>query len=318
MNKLLKALLAVSLLAFPSLQAQIEINENLSVSGFFDMSIVSNSNETREDDSSFNLDQAELDFLFDFDNLTGQLDLNYLGDNDDEEFDLEQAFLNYSFGDGLSVEAGKFRSFLGFESWEPTGLYQYSTAYDLIDIRPGHHNGVRALYADDFVAFGLSLVDSLYDPDGSIEDSEKGIEAKIAIFPIEGLTIQAGFGQESGASSINDRDVINLWTSYEVGNMTYAFELSQYDFGLHPWGDQWEGSQWLAMANMGITDNFGITARISEDTQDFRGGETATKFTISPNVTVHDNLGIIFEISQTDFGTEGTDTSLALETIFTF
>ena len=79
--------------------------------------------------SSFNLDQAEIDFLIDFDQIGGQIDLNYLGDNNDEEFDLEQAFLTYDFGDGLTLDAGKYRSYLGFESWEPTGLYQYSTEH---------------------------------------------------------------------------------------------------------------------------------------------------------------------------------------------
>ena len=69
---------------------------------------------------------------------------------------------------------------------------------------------------------------------------------------------------------------------------------------------------------MGVTDNFGITARVSEDEQDWRGGETATKFTISPGWSINDNLGILFEASQTDYGTEGDVTSFALESIFTF
>ncbi len=207
--------------------------------------------------SSFNLDQAEIDFLIDFDQIGAQIDLNYLGDNVDEEFDLQQAFLTYDVGDGLSIDAGKYRSYLGFESWEQTGLYQYSTAYDLIDLRPGHSNGVRVNYGDDFVNFGVSLVDSLYGPDGSISDSSYGAEAKVAIFPVEGLTLFLGYGKD-GMEIGTDRNVLNLWASYEVGNMTYAVEWSNYDFGVNM-----EGSQWLLMANMGITDNFGITARVS-------------------------------------------------------
>ncbi len=314
MTKPLRTLAAGLLFAAPATYAQIEINENLSVSGFLDMSIVETDDETTGvDSSSYNLDQAELDFIFNFDNLTGQIDLNYLGDNDDEEFDLEQAFITYDYGDGLTVDAGKFLSYHGWETAEPTGLYQYSYAYDIAATIPGYFNGVRVNYADDFVGFGLGLVDSIYGADGSIEDSEYGIEAKVVLTPVEGLTLYLGYAKDSMDSAIDDMDLINFWASYEVGNMTYAFEFNDYDFGF---GDT--GNQWLVMANMGITDSVGVTARISEDEQDILGGDTATKFTISPNWTVHDNLGMLLELSQTDYGTEGTVTSMAFETIFTF
>jgi len=72
------------------------------------------------------------------------------------------------------------------------------------------------------------------------------------------------------------------------------------------------------MANLGLTDRTGLTFRVSEDAQDFKGGDTATKFTVSPNFSVNDNLGFLFELSQTDYGSEGTVTSAAFETIFTF
>ena len=72
------------------------------------------------------------------------------------------------------------------------------------------------------------------------------------------------------------------------------------------------------MANLGLTDTAGLTFRVSEDEQDFKRGDTATKFTVSPNFSINDNLGLIFELSQTDYGTEGNVTSAAFETIFTF
>ena len=63
MNKLLKTTLAGLLLATPAIHAQIELSDNLSVTGFLDMSAVDVNSETGEDTSSFNLDQAEIDFL---------------------------------------------------------------------------------------------------------------------------------------------------------------------------------------------------------------------------------------------------------------
>lgn len=314
MNKLLTSTFAGALLAASTLHGQIEINENLSVTGFLDMSITDTDDEpSGSDSSSYNLDQAEIDFIFNFDEITGQVDLNYLGDNDTGDFALEQAFINYDLGSGASIDAGKFLSYLGWETFEPTGLYQYSFAYDLNASIPGHHNGIRYNYGDDFVSFGLALLDSLYGPDGSIGDSQYGAEAKIVLTPAEGLTLFLGFGKDKGMDAVSDSDVLNFWASYEVGNMTYALEFNDFDFG-----SGMTGSQWLVMANMGITDNISVTARISEDEQDWAGGDTATKFTISPGWAVTDNLGMLLEASQTDYGSEGDVTSFAFETIFTF
>jgi len=313
MNKLLKLSLAGLFLATSALQGQIEINENLSITGFLDMSAVETDSEPNNNsNSTFNLDQVEIDFLLNFDELSGQIDLNYLGGNDDK-FDLEQAFMRYDLGDGSDVEAGKFLSYMGFETFEPTGLYQYSYAYDIRNAIPGHHNGVRYNYNDDFLSLGLGLLDSVYDPDGSIQDSGHGIEAKIAITPLEGWTIFLGFAKDSMEGASQDKDLINFWTSYETGNVTWALEFNNYDFGPTD-----VGSQFLVMANLGLTETAGITFRVSEDDQDFKGGDTATKFTVSPNLSINDNLGVLFELSQTDYGTEGTVTSAAFETIFTF
>ena len=313
MNKLLKLSLAGLFLATSALQGQIEINENLSITGFLDMSAVETDSEPNNNsNSTFNLDQVEIDFLLNFDELSGQIDLNYLGGNDDK-FDLEQAFMRYDLGDGSDVEAGKFLSYMGFETFEPTGLYQYSYAYDIRNAIPGHHNGVRYNYNDDFLSPGLGLLDSVYDPDGSIQDSGHGIEAKIAITPLEGWTIFLGFAKDSMEGASQDKDLINFWTSYETGNVTWALEFNNYDFGPTD-----VGSQFLVMANLGLTETAGITFRVSEDDQDFKGGDTATKLTVSPNLSINDNLGVLFELSQTDYGTEGTVTSAAFETIFTF
>ena len=47
---------------------------------------------------------------------------------------VEQAFVNYALGNGDVITAGRYASMLGFEAYEPTGLYQYSTAYDIVGI----------------------------------------------------------------------------------------------------------------------------------------------------------------------------------------
>ncbi|MBK1879934.1 hypothetical protein JIN87_23820, partial [Pelagicoccus mobilis] len=120
MNKLLSVTAAGALLSTSALYGQIEINDNLSVTGFLDMSLY-HVDDDNGDSTSFDLDQMELDFLFSFDEITGQVDIDYQRGETDE-IDLEQAFITYDLGEGTSITAGKFLSYMGWETAEPTGL----------------------------------------------------------------------------------------------------------------------------------------------------------------------------------------------------
>ena len=110
MNKLLSLTAAGALLSGSGLYGQIEINDNLSVTGFLDMSLF-HSDTDDGDSTSFDLDQMEIGFLYAFDEITAQVDLDYQR-GDANEIDLEQAFLTYDLGEGTSITAGKFLSYI--------------------------------------------------------------------------------------------------------------------------------------------------------------------------------------------------------------
>jgi hypothetical protein len=120
-------------------------------------------------ENSFEVDQVEISWLFDFDAVTAQIDLEYEGDSlipsgEDDEL-VEQAFVNYALGNGDVVTAGRYASMLGFEAYEPTGLYQYSTAYD---IASGFNfqeyvQGVKYTRESDTSFFGISIQDEAFD-----------------------------------------------------------------------------------------------------------------------------------------------------------
>ena len=74
MNKILTGFIASALLAAGSMYGQIEVNENLTVTGFFDMSATSTDDDSGSS-SSYNFDQAEIDFILSFEDVTGQVDL---------------------------------------------------------------------------------------------------------------------------------------------------------------------------------------------------------------------------------------------------
>ena len=121
---------------------EIVVNEFLSFEGFVDSSYShTNSDQDaggQESDNSFQVDQVEISWMFDFDVVTAQIDLEYEdldgAKDDDYDDEVEQAFVNYALGNGDVITAGRYASMLGFEAFEPTGLYQYSTAYTINDV----------------------------------------------------------------------------------------------------------------------------------------------------------------------------------------
>ena len=88
---------------------------------------------TKSPTTASHVDQVEISWLFNFDAVTAQIDLEYEDGDDDDEDGVEQAFVNLALGNGDVITAGRYASMLGFEAYEPTGLYQYSTAIHLME-----------------------------------------------------------------------------------------------------------------------------------------------------------------------------------------
>lgn len=317
MNRFVSISLIGAGLAASVADAQIEINPNLSLTGFIDMSVFY-ADEDGDNSTSYNLDQVELDVLLNFEPIMARFDLNYVGDNDDGEFDLEQGFLTYDFGNGASMNFGKFLSYHGWESAEPTGLWQYSYGYEIVGSIPGYHNGITYDYAGDWGSFGIALLDSVYSADGSLDDSEYGLETKLVLTPTEGVTLYFGYALDSYdpsfSGALDDIQLLNLWASYEWDSWTFAGEIVDYTESYSGSSD-FDAFQYLVMANLAIDDKTAVTFRYSaEDTDD---GDS-TKYTISPSYKISDNLLGLFEISYVEFDGGLDTTSFAIEALFTY
>ena len=137
--------------------AEIALTESLSVEGFVDMSYV----DSDAGDSAFGIDQVEFDFLFNAGGVSAQVDVQYgtkdVSGTDVNEAIIEQAFVTYDLGNGGSLSVGRMASSLGFEAFEPTGLYQYSTAYSKASPLPAYNQGVK--YSNG--ALGVAIVDGV-------------------------------------------------------------------------------------------------------------------------------------------------------------
>ena len=83
---------------------------------------------------------ADVDFLFDFSPVTGEVHLAAHSDG----VDLEQAFFRYSFNQDFSLTAGRQLTVLSFEKDESPNMYQTSYAY-LSDVASDVQGGSAAL-----------------------------------------------------------------------------------------------------------------------------------------------------------------------------
>ena len=158
MNKLLK-LFAVSVLMTGIAFAETMLTESLSVGGFVDMSYSDGDNGR---DSTSGIDQIQFEFTFDNGGpVTAQVDIDY-ENGDDKNANIDEAYITYNMNGGGAVTVGRFETMLLQDASEPTGLYQYSNAYDIVGL-----NLNKGLYdiGDQGIkytngGFAISLVDN--------------------------------------------------------------------------------------------------------------------------------------------------------------
>ena len=333
---------------------EIVVNEFLSFEGFVDSSYShTNSDEDaggQESNNSFQVDQVEISWMFNFDVVTAQIDLEYEdggqgGDIYDEE--VEQAFVNYALGNGDVITAGRYASMLGFEAFEPTGLYQYSTAYTINDVSgvsgvlldntgfqavSEYAQGVKFTRTSDTTFFGISLQDQSFGNNGGRlggdrneagdDDSSYAVEVAYSIDLGNGFNLFAGAAFEDADSG--DNELFNVYATYETGAWLFAAELNigenESETGAVDDTDLTSG---LVMANYAYSDVASVTARISmveieQDTLDY----DFIKYTVAHNYALADNLLLVTEISVGDLeDTAGNDydvTELAVELLFSF
>ncbi|MBQ0754724.1 MAG: outer membrane beta-barrel protein [Gammaproteobacteria bacterium] len=352
-----KLSLAVALIAASSMaQAEIELTEKLSLSGFIDMSSTYVESEidspaalavdSKESETSSGLDQFELNFLYSFDDkLSAVVDLEHqddgrtvVDDNGDtvaigEETDIEQAYFSYAVTDSFSVKGGRFLSYAGWETEDPTGLFQYSGAGYAGYFYGGYQQGMSALYSADMFAVAVSVVNDLGDLEGEFRDSKKpAVETMLAFMPTDTWTTKVFYStDENEGLGPNDEDItlINAWTSFAIGDLLLAGEYNKSEnnpvYATAP-GD--EASGYLLMANYAF-GKAGLTVRYHDWTLEDKSGvafEEVSGITVAPSYALTDNLLIVAEfrtddieyLDAVDGQVEATSNSYALEALVTF
>ena len=335
-----RCLVALVVLAFivsvGSVSAEIKLTDDLSISGFLDMSSTTTSGG---DDTEIGLsfDQFELDFHLDQGSVTGRVDVHSSpGEHGNTGIKLEQAYVTYALPEstvsGVSIKAGRFLSALGFESDEPTGLYQYSLSEG--SPYPVYQNGIGVdINPTKQLGIYVALLSGVWDVnDTDIKDP--GIEAQLSLTPTEQITAKIGYAMDK----LEDysQSELNAWAQFTQGPLTLAGEIDL----LQNWGHEGEnGMHFLGMANVSLEDMIGapvgVTLRFSGINLDESGSEngddghghaapsadegdessTSTEFTLSPSYSVTDNWLILAEFKRR---IDAEETIIALESLLTF
>jgi hypothetical protein len=317
---------------------EIVVNDFLSFEGFVDSSYShtdideGTSGVSSDNSNEFGVDQVEISWLFNFDTVTAQLDLQYEGDsNEGNNIDgelVEQAFVNFALANGDVVTAGRYASMLGFEAFEPTGLYQYSTAYDDSGL-PGYAQGVKYTRESDASFFGISIQDEAFDFGGDNNLSSSSYAIEVAYAQDLGNGVAAFIGAAFEDADAGDTYIVNSYVTYETGAWLFAAEVNfgnsengAFDID-NVTGNDVDVMSGLVMANYAYSDDSSVTARLSYEEVENESsveGET-TKYTLAHNKALADNLALIVEISYADSEIANQDiegSQLAVELLFTF
>lgn len=293
-----------------------KLSEKLSVTGFIDMSYYYVDVDGASSESSSGLDQFEMDFLYSFDDkLNAQVDIEYQDQGDgEEEVDLEQAFITYAATDAITLKAGRFLSYSGWETEEPTGLFQYSGAGYAGHFYGGYQQGISAKYDADKFSVALSVVNDLYGEGNDSEDP--AIEAMVAFMPSDTVTVKAFYMTDKLEGTSETMDLINIWASYSEGPLTLAAEFNTSENNGVA-GNEADG--FLLMGNYAFDNDFGLTLRYHdwEVENENVTTEEVSGFTISPSYVVSDNLIMVFEYRMDEINDVDVN-SMALEALVTF
>jgi hypothetical protein len=306
---------AVAAALAPVANAEIELGEGLGVTGFVDMSFLSTDIDGAEGGtaSNFGVDQAEIDFLYSgSDGISAEVDIEFGGVPLTPETIVEQAFITKKFNDQFSIKAGRFLSYSGWETEEPTGLFQYSGVGYASQFYGYYQQGVSASYSTEKFALMGSVVTNVFSDPEETDTDDLGYEVGVALMPVEGLTTKLFYMSDKKT----DRDVINFWASYAVNGFTFAGEYNDGDFSTAGKGDGY-----LLMGNY-ASGNWGITLRYHDWDIENGAGTSISKqtgFTLSPSYKVGKNLLLVAEYRTDDVKAGGADVdSIAFEALFTF
>lgn len=293
MNKQILSLAAGAAFLGAQANAEIVLTDDLSAYGYIDTAYVS-SNDVQNIDGA--VAEFELGFSFTPEDSAWSAVAEISFDNDESDAEFETVTITYAASEELSFTIGNILSYQGFETYDATGLYQFS--YQGIGGTPvysaAYAYGASADYATDEFAAGIWVGET---------DDDLSIELFGQFTGVEGLTATFVYADDPGY------ETYNFWVSYEIDALTLAAEYTDNEFkGV---GD----TDALMLLGYYAFGDAGLTLRYTKG--EFFGVDY-DRFTISPSYAFSDNVFGLVEYSVDETDDFGGDTQLAAELIFSF
>ena len=293
MKNKITCLLAGAALFGATANAEIVLTDDLSAYGYIDMALTDG-----EGDGNTDTAVAEFELGFAFTpaesaySAVAELSFDGAGVTD-----FETVTISYQYSDTLSFTFGNILSYQGFETFDATGLYQFSYA----------GAGGSALYSAGY-AVGASADGSIGDIDygiwvGDTDSGTNSFEYLLAYNGIENLTVKFIYADDPGY------ETTNVWASYDYGDFTFAAESVETEDGTG--ADVLDVQYLMVYYAMG---DAGLTVRFSDGEY---AGVDYEKFTISPSYAFSDNVFGLVELSSEELGGVEEDT-IAAELIYSF
>jgi opacity protein-like surface antigen len=324
--------LSASLTAF----ADIKVNDNLTISGYAAAAYEFTSPDPGADyDSLFNgakdtpsADALKTIFTMNFKPVTAVVSLFYIPNIPTgvmkNELTVLDAYATYDVGNGGSVTAGKFLSYLGYEAFDPVNMAQitYSpVTVGTLGAIPAYHTGVKYDFADKQIGYGVAVLDSVYSPfgidkgDGELKHNA-GFEGYVTSKGLGDLTLWGGFAYDTkGNFQAHNVLTLDVWAQYQVDKATtVALEYCNKNGG-----DFAKGWTWLAYLNYAFTNKVSVVGRVGgEKLEGKTPGADFMQYTVGPAFKVSDNLTVRAEYSYYDYKGGASKSLFGLQGVFKF
>jgi hypothetical protein len=316
MKNKITCLLAGAALFGATANAEIVLTDDLSAYGYIDMALTDG-----EGDGNTATSVAEFELGFSFtpaeSKWSAVAELSFDDGDNNDSYDFETVTVSYQYSDALSFTFGNILSYQGFETFDATGLYQFS--YAGVSGAPlytaAYAVGASADYTTGDYDFGLWV--------GDTAEAETSIEYLVAYNGIENLTLKFIYADDPSY------ETTNFWASYDYNDFTFAVEYINNDFsngdGTYSYGaagtlfngiDDVTESEALVFMVYKAFGNAGLTFRYTDgeatasgltNPQGIFGTAEYEKITISPSYAFSDNVFGLLEYSEEDLeGVEET------------
>jgi hypothetical protein len=231
----------------------------------------------------------------------------------------------WTLGSGWSIEAGRFLSWMGYESFFTINNPEITGANSNPSWVSGYEDGARVVYTQGSWNAGVAVVDSAFNSPSAFEgDGELkanyGAEAYIDLDPNKATDIWFGVAHDSAdrnntIQTAKGITTFDLHAQYQVIDDLYVAGEYTIEDNVLPV----DSETWLVLADYtfsGISKQLSAAFRVSGDTYNgvIGGGRNDFRYTFAPTYAVNDHFSIRAEITYEVDNAGGVSNSVPFTT----